>query len=404
MDVAITYDAKKKLHYIVRIVPRVAVGWTGKADVSALLNELLVAKTPSSLIKAFDNAPALYPAGTFAGRKYAFAFKEAESELASYSTCNEAQLHAELLLNSAKELRFDSAGIGQFAIDNGCSGAEFVERLKDRNSSEHIVLIEQLQDWMTLRNSLSVCARLLGQVERMDEPVSLEEAGFELRSIRRLGGDYFITPFKFNTYFAASQGKDWEQKDPLFYALFPVEDMQTEWVPILGNISAHYPDPKNKDVFFATQPIATGEYAKLGEGMFISKNRPVGTKTYYLVVKKSVSDDELARSIVSAFTRAFRDLQDPVGGFKKKKGQFRPLGWSYDEAGEFEGLDAPRYIPNSLPSALWYQLIYHPGKEIIVCAECKNAAINVKKGRSRDYCSDLCRVRASKEGSNARRS
>ena len=99
----------------------------------------------------------------------------------------------------------------------------------------------------------------------------------------------------------------------------------------------------------------------------------------------------MAKSAVSAFTAAFRSLEDP-GSSKKKSGSLRKLGWTYDESGEFEKLDQPRLVPQSLASALWYRLVYHPVMKIAICKFCGNAVVSREQGTPKMYCTDTCRV------------
>ena len=74
MDIAIAYDSRQGLHFILRVVAKEQIGWDGRIECVGMLNDLLTTKTPPRLLKAINDMPSLYPGGYFAGERYAFAF------------------------------------------------------------------------------------------------------------------------------------------------------------------------------------------------------------------------------------------------------------------------------------------------------------------------------------------
>ena len=395
MDIAIAYDSRQGLHFILRVVAKEQIGCDGRIECVGMLNDLLTTKTPPRLLKAINDMPSLYPGGYFAGERYAFAFSEAaEIFVERFAVCDESLLKAELWLDSAQSLRADTARITQFVRDHGTNGKGFLNSLRMRSSSDCVVLAERLQDWMTLRNSLSVCARLLGQLEGNGSSASLEDAGFHLEDNKLLGGEHYLLPFKFNTFYALRGSGKWEKQDPLFAALAPAAKRDVE-LGSTGRVYANYPDPGNNGVFFAAYPVATQDYPtsapELFEKIFRSDRREPVKKTHYFLVRNSGNQAQMAKDVVNAFTSAFRTLEDP-GSTRRKPGEVRDLGWMYDKAGEFEKLAQPRLVPQSLVSALWFRLIYHPVMKISICKFCGNAVVSREQGTPKAYCTDTCRV------------
>ena len=391
MNIAVSYNRRESLHYLLRIVPRGALSWDTGANCLGHLDGLLSSKMPAQLLQAIDAMPSLYPGGTFSGKVYWCELAEASKRLSAFAGCDEAQLEAELQIVAVKELRANNTRLTQFVAEYGKSGAEYADSLRYANGEECVLLVERLQDWMTLQSSLSLCARLRAQLERGDVPVSLEGAGFAHRTNTRLEDDFYIIPFKFNTFYA-KEHVEGAVNDPLFTALAPWVKGKTRLSPI-DQVYVRYPDKDNKDVFFATAPVATQEYPKTVEEVFIARRRSASVKTYYLLARDGGDQAAIARSIAASFTRAFRTLQDP--GDKKGRGK-RDLGWTYDAEGEFDGAAGPRLVPQSLPSALWQQLVYHPGMRTIACAYCGNAVLAREQGNQKHYCSPSCRVQDAK--------
>lgn len=391
MNIAISYKKRERLHYLFRVVPRSALTWDPSANCLAHLDGLLSSKMPTQLLQAIDGTPSLYPGGAFGGKRYWCELEDAPAHLADFRECDEDQLEAELQIVSVKELRANNTRLTQLVAEYGTGGPEYAAGLKYLNGEECVLLVERLQDWMTLQSSLSLCARLRAQLEAGEGAVSLEVAGFTHRVNTRLEDDFFIIPFKFNTFYAREHVKG-DINDPLFTALAPWEKGKTRLSPI-DQVYVRYPDGANEDVFFATAPVATQEHPKSAEELFIARRRSASQKTYYLLARDSRAEGAIAKSIVSSFTRAFRTLEDP--GDKRGRGR-RNLGWSYDAEGEFDGSAVPRLVPQSLPSALWLQLSYHPGMRTITCAYCGNAVLARERGNQKHYCSPSCRVQDAK--------
>ena len=392
MGIAVAYDSKQKLHYVVRSVPAGLLEWDPDADCTAQLNALLAAKTPTAFLRAVDGMPSLYPRGRFSKTTRAATRKsEVEYAIVRLGECDEDQLRAEMWMDSATPLRSDTAKMSKFAADFGYEEVRFAELVDGALEGGGAVVVEHLQDWMTMRNSLTLCARLLAQLQDGGGAASLEEAGFYRRENSRLKDGFYIIPFKFNPFFARASA-DWEEKDPLYNSLVTQRKLATR-LGFLDDARGDFPDASEEDVFFATSAVAKQEYA----GIFASRRLEPADKTLYMMVRDSGDHAAMATKTVLAMTEAFRTLEDWEDGMRGKearRGTGRPLGWEYDAAGALAGIDDARMVPRSFASALWYRLLYHHARRFTICAHCKNAVLSSEKGMRREYCSDTCRVQA----------
>lgn len=386
----IAYDNHQKLHFVLRVATRAELNWHKSCDCIPALGDFLVCKTPKKLLESIARLPCLYPDGIFGGERYAFALDIARKEFPNrFGQCRSGQLVGELWLDSCKSLRADNGNYSSLISEHGVDGRSFLGCFSGDSDPNHVVLAERLIDWITVRNSLSLVARLLGQLEDNHSNVSLEAAGFSSpRHIERLHGDFRIIPFKFNTYFVKHKTQGVQQLDPLFSALTSKPTDESN-LGLLAKASVVYPDAERKGVLFATKPTATGEMAKTWEEFFFTKRRKPADQLYYLLVEDTGDQDGMIEDVVNAITRSFRQLKDPGSG--------KLLGWDYDDSGNTQKLPGPRLLPRSLPSALWYSLIYHPGKKIVICDHCHSAAVSREQGTNRSYCSETCRVKAAKE-------
>ena len=150
MNIAISYRKRERLHYLLRVVPRSALTWNPGANCLAHLDGLLSSKMPSQLLQAIDGAPSLYPDGVFGGRRYWCELKDAPGRLSDFRECDEVQLEAELQIVSVKELRANNTRLTQLIAEYGTGGPEYAAGLKYLNGKECVLLVERLQDWMTL--------------------------------------------------------------------------------------------------------------------------------------------------------------------------------------------------------------------------------------------------------------
>ena len=400
MYTCVLYNAKEKRHFVVRVIEKCQLAWSWSGECSAELNKLISSKTPQQLLDAIDSFPALYPQESFLDKKIAYSLMDAKDELrkSRYVSCKKETLEAEMYLASATPLRANKESFESFILKYGTNGQDYLTDLREVSESEHFVLMEPVQDWMMLRNTLSICARVLGQIQDEEKQESLEDAGFSFRDNTRIKKEIYYTPFKYNTFFNTSSGQMFEQ-DALFTALTKRKYERTT-IPFFLDINVDYFSEIERDVFVLTRPLATQKYdmiQSLKQEFLSESTGPVETRTHYLCLRNTGDQREMMEGIIEAFSSAFRSLTDSTEAKGKKRGTGSFLGWKYDQSGEYEKLEEPRLVPQSFISALWYQLVYHPGKRITICKLCKNAVLTNEQGTKNKYCSNSCRVRDSRK-------
>lgn len=394
MNIKVLFNQKQKIHYVVRVVEKTAPEWKHKSDISDILNDLLLTRTPEQLMKVIDKMPSLYPHASFGDENQAYSFVEAKDMLSQqFNLFDKDRLEAELFLESAKPLKGNKRKIISFAENYCTEGSEYAASLGLFNEDECVVLVEHLQDWMMLRNSLSLAARLLGQIEDDTMEVSLVDAGFRHQDNTRLKQSMYIIPFKYNTFFAKKFAPV-KSQDPLFCSMVNEEIVKTNFAG-LGNVYKHCLEKDRSDTYFITKPQATQEYPSLVKELFSMERESSEEQTLYLCVEDNGTQLDMAKRVVSSFAIAFRKLREKESSKSGKDEEL--LGWEYDPSGEFEKLASPRIVARSFVSGLFYQLIYHPGKRITICGECGNAVLSREQGTRNKYCSDSCRVQASKK-------
>jgi hypothetical protein len=270
----------------------------------------------------------------------------------------------------------------------GGSKETIIDSLHYANADECVVLFELVQDWIYVRNALSVCARLLGQLES-GNGVSLADAGFESHKSKRLNSKkLFGLPLKYNTMLSIGLLK-WDIEDPLFYNT--VEREKEDSNIFSYKVTVNYLKAQDKSVFLTTAPVATNKPYSLRKSL---KNQPSEEKTFFLCVEDTGSQEQMAKNIVSQFAAVFRNLEMKQKGVSGSEQKF---GWVYDESGEFENLAQPKMMPLSLASALWLRLVYHPSRKITLCKKCGNAVLSKEQGMPREFCSNSCRVQFGNE-------
>ncbi len=382
MLACITRNKRTRAHCLVRAVPaNIALAGSFEPDPAAL-NALLGVKAPGQLVQAVDDLPPLVAAESLARMPRILAPADAAGYLGgSFAECDADVLAAELFLDSAEGLRANGQSLVKFADEYCCGGRVAAQRMGSL-SDDIAVLVEPVQDWMAVRNQLSIALRLKGLLAE-GEPDIFGRAGFERVDNRRLGSPLLVIPAKFNPFFAkaARTAAADAAADPLFSAMAPRARRATS-VPGVGDVSPNYPDPSNKGVFFTTKPLATDDLPSWGS-LFRPNRVPAEDQTLYLCVEDVGDQEAMTRSVVESFSYGYVNLD--LEGEK--------AGWEYDVSGEHENIDAPRVLCRSFASSLWYALSYHRGKRITVCRLCGNAVLSNERGTRKNYCSDACRVR-----------
>lgn len=270
------------------------------------------------------------------------------------------------------------------------TGNGFISRL-DTCSEGDAVSIELVQDWMDLRNNLTLAARVKGFMlnppeldgvlaERLSSDPLLA-AGFERAPLKRgllsqAGSNYkcfadygmqYRRLCAFNTYFARDEETLGSKIGSMFLSLgcqAPLlqSRLTTErgWITSLKG--SHV-------VNYLSIPLATN----FEEG----KER----KQNYLSVCFNEGDDpkDVAKSYLGALLMGW--LQPEIDKSS-----------CYSEDGQV------RLRRRNLVDALWSYVLFPGDYEIAICKNCGNAFLRSGKGRVKIWCSDSCRVQFANRG------
>lgn len=379
----VVYSRTNKVHLILRIVPieRLRWSWDDQTDrVFEYFNSLVSTRSLDGLLKAIEKLPPIIPSRQLGSMKVVYEKNELSSGFfSSLLPCRSPQLKDESYLDSCRPIRSNASRVDSFIKSWGSCGDDFRGLAEAALDAGNVILVEPLQDWTFLRNSLSICARLI--VECSSSSPSLKRCGFFEAYSNRLRKSLLCIPIKYNTFFANPISLDATKTAPFYYALTKAASQKTN-IP-MAEVDIHTLDPSNETVFITTKPTAIGKTE-------VQDKSAKEEKVLLLCVQDNGDNGDMARAIVSSFSRAFRHLSIPLG----KKGENGKLncGWSYDENGEFEELDGPRLCPQSLASSLWYRLAYHPEENLSRCKWCEGALLSKKIGATREFCSGSCRV------------
>lgn len=381
--VKIVYSKTSRAHLILRTVPAEKLKWTWsqqQSRISDYFNLLVSARSLDGLLKAAEKLPPIVPSKRFGALKTMYEIGDLSADFfSSLRPCDVLRLKDESYLESCRPIRSNTSRLDSFIKKWGSNGNELEKLTEQILSRGGAIVVEPLQDWAFLRNSLSICARLIAECQS-DIP-DLKRCGFIDTYSSRLQRKLLCAPIKYNTFFSKPISTNSAQSDPLYHALTKAIPQKTN-IP-LTKVDVNLLNPKDEAVFITTKPIATGDSK-------ISPENGGENKTLFLCVRDNGNDADMARSIVSSFGMAYRNLSIPLG-IKEKEGKL-DCGWSYDESGEFEELDSPRVYPQSLASALWYRLVYHPEDRLSRCKWCEGAFLSKRIGATREFCSGSCRV------------
>lgn len=387
MKPSLVYSRGIEAHCIVRIIPanRFDMIWDSREDLSKELNALLTVKNLSGLLKTIGDMPPVLPLAVACSRRRVFTVEQAMRDLpGDLIECNEGSLRAESFIESCRPMRANGVSARRAVSEYGSTGALIAEGLEeDPADSENLVVVEPLQDWMTLVNSLKLCARLLAAINSREQ-VSLEDLGFAHMTSKRLKGkELYGLPFKFNTLFSGPDlVEGWQRQDPLFYALTHKKKVGSNAPSV--SVPVYALGEGSSSIFVTTRPIAAGDQHAAG-----SNKHDIDGKALYLCIEDNGDQRKMASNVVLMFGKAFRNLSVPQDG---ATGGDSPCGWEYDADGGLRGLDAPLIRMLSFASALWYQLVYHPGQRLSRCKWCGDAMMSKDIGPKKEFCTGSCRV------------
>lgn len=373
-------------HVILRAYSKNEAKETPQAVTPESFNRFILSKNLLMLMESIDELGIMFSHPIFDNKKEKRinSVEEIRKAIAKgeFEPVREDRLSEEIYMDSATPYKHNASALKKMAASYDYLITDFPAALKEFES-EDIVVIELVQDWMELRNSLSVTARVLGYLLNPPKKVAgkellgdfngLIEAGFERRSLKRnklsnLSIPYdFFKKYKhqyqitivFNTFFAKDAGvkgfaqvvlDTYKEKAPLHWSVLSDDK---GWSSALK--ASHR-------VNFLTAPVAKYYQQEKGD------------KNQYLCIGDNGEDWRLlAKELVEAMVKTYM------------KPKVDSDSWFNEEG-------YPEVVRSSLMEALWYQLIYPKNYELVICQNCGNAALAAKRGMSKVWCSDACRT------------
>lgn len=300
------------------------------------------------------------------------------------------RLSDEVYFDSASPYKHNASALKKMSVAYDYESTEFLKSISKFKDDDFVVM-ELMQDWVDLRNSLSLTSRVLGHlinppIKRAGRELSdgfngLLEAGFSQAPLERSLFEQFGIPYSFfdkyhqqyhimigfNTFFAKGEPlkrmpgitSPLEFKAPLLFSVLNTDE--PKWATALKT---------SQRINYLTAQEAKGR--KQGKG---------DTATYLSIGDAGEDWRQLAREMVIAMMQAYMKPEIDIENI-------------------FSGNGYPDIVHTSLIEALWYQLLYPKKHELIVCQNCGNAALAAKQGMSKVWCSDSCRTHYKKHYKN----
>lgn len=426
MSIFIAQDKQTHAHYFFRVFSKKDVPHLSEYDPVPLLNKLMSAKSHKQLLNIIDRSCLLIdlqnrPSGIQCTMSPAQCLETLQSR---FVPTDARLLASEMYLYSPTPRRANSSTRSPAAFRDAFEKGlpSMLETLGDEN----VVLVEQVQNWMMFRNSISLCAVLLSIVEHQEEDAkSLESAGFSLHPGTETGQFIASVPLKYGSalfsYF--SQFDDPEALAPPRYrdqtvdvdelfklyaegnALFgknsttgaiPFVTSLLKCTPYSRHSPLHDPDPVFFSLSYETLLNPSNALGRdLNHAWGHSKEARRYLKSLWSVdrnvyvcatVNTSESHIDTASKILKSFWRASQTLANRDG---------EQFGSCPDLSRLFEPERNTMPIAfRSLISKSWSSLFYRGGARLSTCRHCGCAIISANKGPLKEYCSDSCRIQA----------
>ena len=238
--------------------------------------------------------------------------------------------------------------------------------------------LEPLQDWVLLRNLLSISLRPGGTMRTMRSEAAennlLVKSGFiksersTLSSKLAIDAPGYTIPVMFNPFYR-------DENALINDATFDDESTWPLYRTIVGSQSRHL-GLTNVEclkgcerIKFVTGPQARSDLGRLVP-VFI---RPTEAKWVYMVIEDrgGASQLELANELINALDRL---LYAPILSYTGK-----PM-----EEIAIESM--------WLPCSLWSIVRSHPNHYLLTCENCQRTVLSTNQGPNKRFCSDSCRV------------
>ena len=270
---------------------------------------------------------------------------------------------------------------GYDATKNG-----FIEQLSDFEDYDKIS-VEPLQDWMDLRNNIVLAARVKGFYVNPPEVEGCEDGA--------LGSDpLYAAGFTPDDLVRGKIDQTMSSR-----ACFEEYDRQYRRLCSFNTFSARNADSvlsNVRDYFLAFKYQAPLFFSKLGEGEW-STALEAGHSVNYLSAPVATAHGEGKGVRQNYLCVCFKEGEDPRDvALRFLKQMMR--SWMVpcvDEDSAFSADGVAKLKVDSLTTALWKMVYFPEDHEIAACKNCGNAFLRPKKGRTKIWCRDSCRVQYS---------
>lgn len=391
------YVAKSRqtlTHYFFRVVDSDFVHNTLERQMVPFINSLTSAKSHKQIASVVEKSPLLFSTngGPLQPNRVMTPSECIDSLETDFTSIDPRLVISELFLYSPTPLRANRSKESPIAaLDAFDCG---LARQLSEAGNDVRVIVEPIQDWLTFRNLLSVCAALLANIQNPpDDEQILEASGFthseERENACRI--PLYITPFKFQASTFA-----------LRFGSHPFVSSRTEGIdmdylygvylenaesPIRRHRGVVHVDTRgfggDDDVFTSTHYDVTQRGITPIDLLLLTHEED---RNVYLCVKDEGSQLDIAKRVVLALWNETQTLKDFDGA---------NIGMAFDEQSLFDPENGnATYQFHSLMSRAWYSLCYQSGYRLIRCKHCGcgTFASNRGKGNAKEYCSDSCRV------------
>lgn len=381
MKSPISLAYKNGQHVVMRAFTKGSARETPEAVTPDSLNRLILARNLLALMESIDELGIMLDHDLTEKDTRILTVGEVLEDIRKgvYSPVRDSRLTDEIYMDSRFPQKPNASALRRMDASYDLMMTDFASTLRTFDTDDTVV-VELVQDWMELRNSLSVTARVLGYMINPPSNVAgkelagdfngLLEAGFEKRDLKRnrlsqlsYKYDFFENyskqyqiSFTHNAFLATDPGlrkipqllKTFESKSPLHHSVLSQEK---GWSSALKS--------SNRIDFFAA-PVAKYYQQEKDD-----------RKNYLCIGDNGEDWQSLSREFVEAMVLAYMEPEIDRNHWFKNQGY-------------------PEVKKDSLIEALWYQLIFPKTYELIICQNCGNAALTAKKGGHTLYCTGAC--------------
>lgn len=382
--VMVVRDARTKMHSLVRDVPVKSMNAPRGPVTAEQMNDLMMAKTPSALVESVEPLGAFFRYDTGDARTMT---PSKLQDLVADGTLGEPDqksLIEECVLDPFWKLGtkslFEREGRNPASDTKRLCEERGPKRMSDifgemTTDGERRFMIEPLQDWVLLRNLVSIAMRFGGVLRLIANDGGsgdvLERSG--MQEVTRTSLRAWLTDTDRHAYVTPLVYNPWFREGNLLVndVRYPSELMH----PFLDRITEAKSGKAGIGRMLCLKGsnllILSAIAANVTKGFAANrKSIPEEGRWFYLVL-----DGDDHHALVRRYLRALDSL----------------LGThvvNYDGT-SLEGVTVGY---DWVPGAIWATVISHEGRYLMTCKQCGRTVLSTTQGAGREFCSDTCRA------------